>query len=38
MKTLKTYQICEFLYSNFNIEDGRKSNILAYYTLLFQEM
>ena len=38
MKTLKTYQIGEFLYSNFNTEHGRKSNILAYYTLLFQEI
>ena len=35
---LKTYQLGEFLYSHFNIEDGRgKSNISAYYALLVQE-
>ena len=35
----KTYQIGRFLYSHFDIEDGRKyATFSAYYTLLFQEM
>ena len=33
----KTITIGEFLYSHFNIEDGRKYTFLVYHALLFQK-
>ena len=37
MHLKKDIKIGEFLYSHFDIEDGRKTKFLAYYALLFQE-